>query len=864
MHNLFCDHENLNNEADVEALFVEPLLSALGYPANRIRRKASIEELALPTTGARAERYRPDYVLMDSAGRPVVVIDAKSPNETPSNYRYQVTGYSLLLNQRHEDNPIRYCIVTNGLTTELLEWDREAPTLVLQFMDFDTGNERFASLRAATAYEAFNQVQAVKGVRPQYHRPTIRQIVSAFETAHNTIWKKEKYGPTKAFYELAKLLFVKLRQDRRIHEIVMSGAQPGHDDFYFTTDWIDHQPTPNPVSGQLFGAIQSQLETEILSGHKKRIFGEDELIDLKPSTIAEVVHLLEEYDLHGIDEDLNGRMFETFLNATVRGKELGQFFTPRPVVKYMAKTARLRIADLKLPRVIDACCGSGGFLIEALAELSFAITKSGQLTNEDRDRLRVSLQTDSLYGIEANDEIGRIARLNMYLHGDGGSRIYVADSLDKDLVGEEGLPVERQQQFDELRDRLISQGVRFDVALTNPPFSMSYSKKEADERRILGQYEIVSGQSANSNVLFLERYRDLLDEGGELLTVIDDTVLNGVQAAEFRRFIRDQFVIRQIVSLPFNTFFRAQANIKTSILHLRRKRPGEEQGDVFMAITNNVGHDDRKHDTPHRDNLPEVANLFIEWDEHGHTPNLYRENDVDEPLGCPLQVFVVPATELADHRLDAFYYAPELRALRGQLEARADAGKIILKRGEDFEVVPRMSSMEKKALHGRVCQYIEITSVTRDGLIASPIEKAFEELPTRAEFTLRSHDVLLAKNNSSRGTAVLVPDWLDGGLATSGFISVRPADEDDALVLWSVFRSEVWRKQVYYLAITASQPEIRDEIFDNEMLIPWPATKAQRERIESSARAILQARERERLASKENHRTLQEALIGDE
>ena len=46
---------------------------------------------------------------------------------------------------------------------------------------------------------------------------------------------------------------------------------------------------------------------------------------MKPSTILEVVRQLEHFDLHGIDEDLNGRMFETFLNATVRGKELGSF-----------------------------------------------------------------------------------------------------------------------------------------------------------------------------------------------------------------------------------------------------------------------------------------------------------------------------------------------------------------------------------------------------------------------------------------------------------------------------------------------------------------------------------------------------------
>ncbi len=861
MQNIFCDSNELHNEADVEALFVEPLLQSLGYPNNRIKRKTSIEELPLPTTGARAERYRPDYVLMDSAGKPVVVVDAKSPEEKPSNYRYQVTGYSLLINQRYEDNPIRYCVVSNGFVTELLEWDIEAPVLVLRFQHFDPGDTRLAEFRSAIAYEAFNQEYAVKEVKPEYRRPTISEIIMAFEASHITIWKKEKYGPTKAFYELAKLIFVKFRQDRRIHDIIERGESVQLDDFYFTAEWINRQPTENPVSDLLFREIQDRSEEEILAGSKKRIFTEGEAIDLRPSTIIEVVRLLEKYDLHGIDEDLNGRMFETFFNATVRGKELGQFFTPRPVVKYMTKTARLRVANKKLPLVIDACCGSGGFLIEALAELSYAIKKNTQLTNLEQERLRSELQSETLYGIEANDEIGRVARLNMYLHGDGGSRIYVADSLDKKLVGEGGHRIERKAQLDELRQRLLEQNVRFDVVLTNPPFSMSYSKKDEEEERILNQYEIIDGNKARSNVLFLERYRDLLKDQGELLTVIDDTILNGVQGGAFRKFIRDNFIIRQVISLPFNAFFRAQANIKTSILHLRRKRTGERQGDVFMAITNNVGHDDHKHDTPHRDNLPEIANMYIEWDVNGQEPQLFRLNDVDEPLGCPMQVFVVKADDLRDDRLDAFYYSPELIDLRNRLVTRADAGEITLKRGANFTLASKLSRAEKNSLRGKVCCYIEITSVTRDGVIVSPIEGNYEDLPTRAELKLRQFDVLFAKNNSSRGTAVVVPEWLDGGFATTGFINVRALDKDEALILWSVFRSEIWRKQVYHLAITASQPEARNEIFQKEMLIPWPAHKEQRMRIISSARKIMNVRNQERLAIETNHKTIEEMYI---
>lgn len=858
--NIFCNRSDLHNEADVEALFIEPLLHFLGYPTNRIRRKSSIERLVLPTTGAHGENYRPDYVLMDSGGKPVLVVDAKSPDENPSAYRYQVTGYALLINQRFvAENPIRYCMVSNGIITELLEWDREHPVLVLRFDDFESGNSNFVSLRSSIGYGVFNQEQAVREISPNYQRPTVGQVIAVFSNVHNIIRNSDKLGPTKAFYELAKLMFVKLRQDRHIHDKISDGDVPTRDDFYFTVDWIDRQPIENPISDTLFDSIQLHLESEYNLGRKKRIFLRNEKIELQPSTIKEVVRLLENLDLHGIDEDLNGRMFETFLNATVRGRELGQFFTPRPVVKYMTKSAQLKLLNRNLPHVIDGCCGSGGFLIEALVELSYVISNSGHLTNAEKDELNTRLETDTLYGIEANDEIGRIARLNMYLHGDGGSRIYVTDALDKALLGEPGVSDERQIHLEELRNKIQNQNLLFDVVLTNPPFSLSYSPNDAGQRIILEQYDVSGGRKRNSNVLFIERYRDLLAASGELLTVIDDTVLNGVNSDYIRDFIRDNFVIRQVVSLPFNTFYRAEAGIKTSVLHLRRKQPGEEQGDVFMAIANNVGHDNYKNDTPHRDNLPEITNLFLNWDTHGEVPSVIRQNEIVEPLGCPMQVFVVPSTKLED-RLDAFYYAPRLQSLRDDLYARVETGEIEIRKGSDFNLSDPISPEDRESLRTSQCRYIEISDVTRNGLVDKYRDYSFEDLPKRSNWIVQEWDVLFTKLRTSRGTSFVTTKNISGHIATSGFISVRAQNEEDALILWSIFRSKIWKRQVYYLSITATQAEVRDHIFLNEMVIPWPVDNELRTKIIGTARELLQTQQQEYLAAETNTNVL-DALI---
>lgn len=862
MRNLFCDTSDLHNEADVEALFVEPLLQKLGYPNNRIRRKASLEELRLPTTGVHGDLYRPDYVLMDSTGRPVAIADAKSPQADPSAYRYQVTGYALLINQRHDDNPVQFCMLSNGLQTEVLRWDSSKPVLALRHSDFESGNMAFAELRSTLGYSSFNQQVAVKQVRPDFKRPTIDEIIGIFAKAHDIIWKKEKIAPTKAFYELAKLLFVKLRQDKDVVKKIDRGESLADSDFHFSARWIaqNEQLSSNPVSDILFGRIQKRLEQEIREGNKKRIFLQNERIQLKPSTIVEVVRLLENHDLHGIDEDLNGRMFETFLNATVRGRALGQYFTPRPVVKYMTKSARLRLHNDSLPRVIDACCGSGGFLIEALALLAGEIDQAGQLTNIEKGILHQKLQHETLFGVEANDEIGRVARLNMYLHGDGGSRIYIADTLDKDLRGERGEDEERLNQLSELRKEILDNELRFDVALTNPPFSMSYSRKDPAEQRILSQYEIASGSSTHSNVLFMERYRDLLTDKGELLTVIDDTILNGVNFKYVRDFLRKNFIIRQVISLPFNAFLRAEAGCKTTILHLRRRQIGESQGEVFMAILNNVGHDDYKNDTPHRDNLPEVAVRFSEWIADGTAPDLIRANDGSEALACPMQVFVVPGNSLSD-RIDANYYAPELHSMRSRFQELESKNTIDIKSGRDFHVLPKMSGANVRAMYGRVARYIEIGNITKNGLITDFQEARFEALPTRARIQLQAGDVLFAKNISSRGIALIVPQWMDGGFASTGFIAIRPRGREEGLILWSIFRSEIWRKQIYYLAITATQPEIREHIFKEDMQIPWPADIALRSEIIGSAKNLLRAQEQATDAALVNQMAIENKLL---
>jgi hypothetical protein len=111
---------------------------------------------------------------------------------------------------------------------------------------------------------------------------------------------------------------------------------------------------------------------------------------------------------------------------------------------------------------------------------------------------------------------------------------------------------------------------------------------------------------------------------------------------------------------------------------------------------------------------------------------------------------------------------------------------------------------------------------------------------------MKTNDVLFAKLITSRGVSFIVPKEFDGHIATNGFIGIRPSSRAEALMLWSILKSDVCMKQIYYLAATALQPELREEFFRNEFLIPIPAKAEDRQRLIKNARRIARLHEQVR------------------
>ena len=368
---------------------------------------------------------------------------------------------------------------------------------------------------------------------------------------------------------------------------------------------------------------------------------------------------------------------------------------------------------------------------------------------------------------------------------------------------------------------------------------MSYNINNEDEQRILKQLSIADGeQTVKSNVLFLQRYCDLLKPNGEMLIVLDDTVLNGSTQIEIRKWLLDKFILLGVHSMPFNAFFKAKANIKTSVLHLRKKaNESDTQGYVFMSISNNIGHDNMLRDTPERNNLNDILSIYLEWKRTGKISPVVRENqDPFENLECPEQAWIVSPDELTIERLDSFFYAPDLLNTWSELRKLEKNRSIEICTGKAFELAKKITVTENQKFRKdkTILKYIEIGDVTRYGLITRYITGTIDELPTRGDYQIETGDVLVAINNSSRGTVVLVPEEFNDTICTSGFFVIRPKNIKEAYLLWYALRSDACRKQIYYLAQTASQPEIKREAWEKYFLIPLPTGEKRTKAIKDS------------------------------
>ena len=219
--NKFCALSTLRNESDVEQFLVTPLLADLGYGSDYIETKTTVPEVKIGK-GKNRRSYAPDYLTYTDRRhtKPVLVIDAKHPAELAEEGVLDAQLYASVIRRKMATpKPDQFCIGVNGNRLIVKHYDSDDVFHSMSFSDFIDGNPKLEALRKYLARTTL-AVSSSKRVSPNFEFRSVApiELPAIFESCHRAIWKAEKRSPASAFYEFAKVMFVKITEDRRLHE----------------------------------------------------------------------------------------------------------------------------------------------------------------------------------------------------------------------------------------------------------------------------------------------------------------------------------------------------------------------------------------------------------------------------------------------------------------------------------------------------------------------------------------------------------------------------------------------------------------------------------------------------------------------
>jgi type I restriction enzyme M protein len=524
------------NETETVIKRILPYLRRRGYdPETDFTYEESVDH---------PDRYAKGYIdILVNAGKtkPLFLIEAKRTSKRLSTAdRAQAVGYG-------KATGVMFTVLTNGQDIQIfnatngqpIRWDGK---LSAKIPRKDQLSKVISTLKANKG--ATDISLASDSSLPFREALPLKQLNALFYRCHSKIRSIEK-NEEHAFADFSKILFLKLLEEKS-----------DTSDFSLPYSYRFHELAEKPAkeADQVRDAITKMLD-EI-----KRLGYGDVLVDplhlKQPATFSYLVGALSRVSFTDSGLDTKGAAFEYFVRATLKGKRLGQYFTPRALVELMCSLVGSNMVVGSLSsgasvKVLDPACGTGGFLVymmkESLTQVD-QLVAAKRLTKAAGDRLRHALMERVFHGADANDSVASTAKMNMIIAGDGHTNIKAEDSL------QASSSIWSFETGD------------YDLIMTNPPFGTSESASLSNND--LANYPI---RSAKGQILFLQRMVLATRRGGLICTVIDEGVLNTDGASSLRRWLFEKTQVLAVVRLPDETFKPNKITVRTSVLMLRRR-----------------------------------------------------------------------------------------------------------------------------------------------------------------------------------------------------------------------------------------------------------------------------------------------------
>jgi type I restriction enzyme M protein len=585
--NGIVSHEKINRLTDeeyVRAYLVVRLVRELRYPADCLELEKTYT-IGRPS----ATKAQIDVKVWDKRGskaRTFMLIEAKRPDDFDS-YTKLIEDQLFGIGKQESTNGVRY-LAWYSIEFHGNEFRFRDKCIVIDFREHHDyrewveAGEPGRNFDLPVEYGTVRKQRYVKGETPLRTDVTREELETLRRDFHNVLWGGAKMGDTDVFNNLLKMFLAKIYDEQWTER-----GKP----YRFQIELKDGKPeSSDEVLAKTNSLYQDALRYCFNYDAEKVLAAKINENRFPPNKVTYVVERLEDISIveNTYEDDVLGVFFESIVRTGFK-QEKGQFFTHTNIVRFMLYALELDTWAIELingnpptlPFIIDPSCGSGTFLLEAMK----LITQSVLHTNEPSLKSSFAVQrfVDEyflpnaanknahnhwaqrfVYGIDDNEDLATATKVNMILHGDGNANIQKADGLaDFEKYPMPQISVSKTNPNAPYKFPVNEQ---FDCIVSNPPFSLK------EESRTLAEYgsRFAYAAQKNSENLFIERWYQLLKEGGRMGVVLPDSVFDTNENLYIRMFLYRFFYIRAVVSLPQVTF-QPYTPTKTSLLFAVKK-----------------------------------------------------------------------------------------------------------------------------------------------------------------------------------------------------------------------------------------------------------------------------------------------------
>ena len=273
------------------------------------------------------------------------------------------------------------------------------------------------------------------------------------------------------------------------------------------------------------------LQRNVLNDQHVKELTLDEWIEILSTIMMNIYKYIDDDSSEG--QDILNLFFITFNKYTGKADK-NQAFTPDHITDFMCLITNVGANS----RVLDICCGSGSFLVQAMVK-ELAACRKGH-TEEEYKVLADKVKQNNIYGIECEEKAYGLATTNMLIHGDGNSNIELGSCFDKENFIKKACPT---------------------IVLMNPPYNAKPKGIPEEYKSDWTKAERDGKEDPTKGLVFVKYVADIAKTEGwtgtnlAVLLPMSAAIGSGKRIAQMKRKLLENNTLEAVFTLPAEIFY---------------------------------------------------------------------------------------------------------------------------------------------------------------------------------------------------------------------------------------------------------------------------------------------------------------------